>query len=201
MKDIDLTKTLADADEHDLLIRLGQLWGERERSGMTRSVATECHHQILYAIGAMKDIEVRIAADMVRGRETDWNLVIEAAMKAINDLSALAVFARTGKGGGSYLNDRNAQVVAESEIPWGKPARVEIPVEFGSDDYLRGIRSRTYIGHICSHSDPSESLVCVEPPSHQVVLDPPKTCIPFDPEKATITVLEGKLADWEIPYN
>jgi hypothetical protein len=48
-KDIHLTKTLADADEHDLLIRYGQLAGLRDAGHMTRAVETECHNQILYA--------------------------------------------------------------------------------------------------------------------------------------------------------
>jgi hypothetical protein len=78
---------------------------------------------------------------------------------------------------------------------WGRPARVEIPEPFWSDDWFMGIRSKTYLGEICSHSGP-ESEVCVQPErkSQAEGMQPP--CIPFDPDTATITVLPGKLRDY-----
>jgi hypothetical protein len=74
---------------------------------MTRSVEIECHHQILYAIGKMRDLKVRMEANYHRGEPTNWSKVVEDSLEAMTDLAALIVYARTGKGGTSYLGDRN----------------------------------------------------------------------------------------------
>jgi len=42
-----MSKLLSEATDHELLQALGLLWGQRSAEGMTRSVETECHHQIL----------------------------------------------------------------------------------------------------------------------------------------------------------
>ena len=79
------------------------------------------------------------------------------------------------------------------EIPYGKPALVEIPAEFWSQEWLMGIRSVTYLGDICSCH---RGGTCVQPrrESQGEGMQPP--CISFDPEKAKITVLDGKLEDY-----
>lgn len=72
---------------------------------------------------------------------------------------------------------------------------MEIPEPFRTDDWCRGLRSRTYLGGICSHSGP-ESEVCVQPRRESQAADLEAPCIPFDPDTAKITVLPGKLGDY-----
>jgi len=80
------------------------------------------------------------------------------------------------------------------DFPWGQTCTVEIPTRFWSDDWLDGVRSRKYVGMICSHSNPAEGDICVQPWSHSQAHRAP--CVPFDPETAVITVLPGKLQDY-----
>jgi len=82
--------------------------------------------------------------------------------------------------------------VKAEDIPWGKAAMVEIPEESWSDDWLMGIRSKTWLGEICSCH---RGGVCVQPrrESQGEGMQPP--CISFDPDKVKITVLDGKLSD------
>jgi hypothetical protein len=82
------------------------------------------------------------------------------------------------------------------DFPWGKPALVRIPEEFWTDDWCRGLRYRVYLGEICSHSDPSQSLVCVQPRRESQAEGMESPCIPFDLDHAEIQVLEGKLSDY-----
>lgn len=78
------------------------------------------------------------------------------------------------------------------KVPYGKPALVEVPEEFWTPDWCNGLRTRTYIGDICHHSDGS---TCVQPP-HVNQGMPEPACIPFDPAKAVISVLSGRLSDY-----
>jgi hypothetical protein len=82
------------------------------------------------------------------------------------------------------------------DFPWGRAAEVEIPETFWTDDWCRGLRSKTYLGEICAHHDPAQGPVCVQPKreSQAEGMEPP--CIPFDPATAKITVLPGKLRDY-----
>ncbi len=78
------------------------------------------------------------------------------------------------------------------QVPFGKPALVEVPEEFWTDDWCNGLRSRTYLGDLCHHV---EGGTCVQPaPCNQGMNHPP--CIPFDPARAKITVLNGRLGDY-----
>ena len=79
------------------------------------------------------------------------------------------------------------------DLPWGRPALVEVPEPFWSEGWLQGVRSRTYLGNVCHHSDPKEGLVCVEPLPQQGT---PQRCTPFDPRTARIRVLPGRLGDY-----
>lgn len=77
------------------------------------------------------------------------------------------------------------------QVPYGKPAYVEIPVTFWSDDWHTGLRSRRYLGNVCLHVGGG---FCVQPQNYQGWPEP--LCIPFDPVSVTITVLAGKLGDY-----
>lgn len=80
------------------------------------------------------------------------------------------------------------------DFPWGLTAMVEIPVLFWSTEWLAGVRSKTYIGMICSHHDPLVSKTCVQPWNHsQAVI---AKCVPFDAATAKVTVLPGKPEDY-----
>lgn len=95
------------ADDHQLLKELGVSWADSTVKGMSRARAIECHHMTLYAIAELKEIQARLEADLYRERETDWRIVMERAMQAINCVTALAVYARTGKGGGTSALQRH----------------------------------------------------------------------------------------------
>lgn len=81
----------------------------------------------------------------------------------------------------------------EVALPWGRTVLIEIPEPFWSDDWLQGVRSKTYLGCIRSHHDPKEGPACVEALPQQGVV---QKCVPFDPKTAKIRVLPGRLPDY-----
>jgi hypothetical protein len=87
-----------------------------------------------------------------------------------------------------------------ADLPWDRPVLVEVAEEFWSDDWLRGVRSKTYLGMLCSHFGPeldrhgNRYPVCVQPRCESQAAAAP--CVPFDWEHAKITALEGKLKDY-----
>lgn len=104
-----MSKPLSEATDHELLQALGVLWGTELTKHMTRSVETEAHHMLLYAIAELTDLRVHMEANWHRGEATDWRRVTERVLEAIRNLNALVIYARSGKGGTSYLADRNQQ--------------------------------------------------------------------------------------------
>lgn len=106
--------------------------------------------------------------------------------------------ARTGQKLPRYKSRGEAgwdgeRIAAEKALPYGSPVLAEIPVEFWSHDWLMGMRTRTYLGHLCSHAGGG---TCIQPErqSQAEGMQPP--CIPFEPVQAKITVLSGKLSDY-----
>lgn len=81
-------------------------------------------------------------------------------------------------------------------LPWGSVVLVEIPEEFWSDDYLRGVWSKTFIGRLCDHAQPDEGKVCVQPARESQAEGCDAPCMPFDLAKVRITAIPGKLADY-----
>jgi hypothetical protein len=103
-REIDKTKTLAQATEHELLISLGDVWMKKKLRHMTRSSFTEAHHQLGYAIGKLKDLMIHLEA---HAEDTDWRHVALECQETINKLGATIEYVTTGKGGTSSLGDRN----------------------------------------------------------------------------------------------
>ena len=89
-----------------------------------------------------------------------------------------------------------------ADLPWGSPVLVEVPEEFWSPDWRRGVRSKTYLGMLCSHCGPERDgrgipyRVCVQPRRESQAEDEQAPCVPFNWEHAKITALAGKLADY-----
>jgi hypothetical protein len=106
-RDIDRAQALGEASEHDLLIALGDMWGAREARHMTRSAWIEAHHQMLYAIGRLNDLKVHLEARDYA--DIDWRHVVLEAVEVQTMMSALCEYVTTGKGGTSYLGDRNTR--------------------------------------------------------------------------------------------
>jgi hypothetical protein len=105
-RDIDRSKTLGAATEHELLIALGDHWLQSELKAMTRDSWTETHHQLLYAIGHLTDLKVHLEA---RREETDFRYVVLEAEEIRVMLAATIKYVLAGRGGTSALGDRNTR--------------------------------------------------------------------------------------------
>jgi len=85
---------------------------------------------------------------------------------------------------GSYERYRNV---------FGRLVRVIVPVEFWTDDWHDGMRSRGYTGTVCSHH---LGGVCLQPPVRAQGLPEERArCFPLT-DSMTIELLPGKPADY-----
>jgi hypothetical protein len=83
----------------------------------------------------------------------------------------------------------------EANLPWSHPVLAEIPEEFWTDDWCRGVRWRVYLGNLCSHSG-RESPACIQPRRESQAEGMEAPCVPFDPDHVRLMVLDGKLSDY-----
>ena len=98
---------------------------------------------------------------------------------------------------GEEMTDPLAFLPVTPDIPWGKPVLIEIPEKYWTNDWCQVVRSKTYIGTLCSHYDARESLICIQPP--QAGIQHVKVqCVPIkDLNECKLTVLKGKLKDYQ----
>jgi hypothetical protein len=76
---------------------------------------------------------------------------------------------------------------------YGRVVRCTVPVEFYSDDWHDGMRSRTYIGTVCSHH---EGGVCLQPPMRaQGVSEDSGKCFLLTSDMI-LELLPGKIRDY-----
>jgi hypothetical protein len=100
--------------------------------------------------------------------------------------------------GGDYHGAAIQQVMENPgvhSLPWSHPVLAEIPEQFWTDDWCRGLRYRVYLGNLCSHSGP-ESPACIQPRRESQAEGMDAHCVPFDPDHVRLMVLDGKLSDY-----
>lgn len=98
-RDIDRSKPLGEATEHELLIALGDLWGRRAGKSMTRSAAVEVRHVCLYAYNTLAEIRTHVIS------QPDWRHVVLELTGVRANLGQLIEYVTTGHGGTSGLAD------------------------------------------------------------------------------------------------
>jgi hypothetical protein len=79
---------------------------------------------------------------------------------------------------------------------FGNPVYAQVPEDFWTDDWCRGVRCKTYLGQLCDHSNPDEGRWCVQPRQESQAADLVAHCIVINPDQVTIQVLDGKLSDY-----
>jgi hypothetical protein len=103
-REIDRSKPLGDATEHDLLIALGDYWGRQEARHLTRSDSTEVRHVCLYAGQQLSELRTHVLRD-----DPDWRHVLLELAQVTASLQQLQRYVQTGQGGTSHLGDRSVR--------------------------------------------------------------------------------------------
>jgi hypothetical protein len=84
----------------------------------------------------------------------------------------------------------------EANLPWGRPVLAEIPEEFWTDDWCRGVRAKIILGMLCSPCGRTDARVCLQPRRESQAEGMEADCVPVDPDHIRLIVLDGKLPDY-----
>lgn len=103
-RDIDRSKPVGEATEHELLIALGDLWGAQADKSMTRSATAEVRHVCLYAGQTLAELRTHVIGD-----HPDWHHVTLELAVVRASLAQLQQYIDTAQGGTSHLGDRSTR--------------------------------------------------------------------------------------------